>query len=362
MALERRAYPFTAVVGQEPMKNALILNAIAPDIGGVLIRGERGTAKSTVVRALAALLGEQDVVDGCEFGCDPDHLELLCDGCRDLLDRKGALPRTVRRMRVVELPINATEDRVVGSIDLEAALATGARRFERGVLGTAHRNVLYIDEVNLLDDHIVDLLLDAAATGMNVVEREGLSVTHPSRFILVGTMNPEEGDLRPQLLDRFGLCVDVTGVTDIDQRVEISDLRARWDRDPVTFAGNYSDEQDGLRARIAGGIKRCPELEVPRSLRRMIANLSIILEVDGHRADLVMARAAQAMAAYAGDRVVGAHHLSAVAAMVYQHRQSRPGSDEQNIASLMNRVVHAESRRTHGKPVQTMPAARPINI
>src|SRR6184192_4711250 len=217
------------------MKLALILNAIVPTIGGVLIRGEKGTGKSTAVRGLARLLPEHDVVEGCHFGCDPTEREALCADCRMRLQAAGMLPHHKRRMRVVELPINASEDRVVGTIDIEAALRTGSRRFEPGVLAEANRNILYVDEVNLLDDHIVDVLLDAAAMGINTVEREGVSVSHPARFILVGTMNPEEGELRPQLLDRFGLCVDVEGIRDLDQRVAIVQKRAVWESDPNGF-------------------------------------------------------------------------------------------------------------------------------
>src|SRR5579864_1493606 len=227
MAIDRYSYPFTAIVGQEEMKLALVLNAINPSIGGVLIRGEKGTGKSTAVRALAKLLPDQQVVEGCRFGCHPDDPEDWCLDCRERA-RAGALPVTTRRMRVVELPINASEDRVVGTIDLEAALKEGSRRFEPGVLAEANRNILYVDEVNLLDDHLVDVLLDAAAMGVNVIEREGVSYSHPSRFILVGTMNPEEGELRPQLLDRFGLCVDVEGIRDLDQRVAIVEKRSKW--------------------------------------------------------------------------------------------------------------------------------------
>src|SRR5438477_335970 len=225
MAIDRYSYPFTAIVGQDEMKMALVLNAINPTIGGVLIRGEKGTGKSTAVRALARLLPEQEVVAGCHFGCHPQDRDNLCLDCRARVAEGENLPASKRRMRVVELPINASEDRVVGTIDLEAALKEGSRRFEPGVLAEANRNILYVDEVNLLDDHIVDVLLDAAAMGVNVVEREGVSITHPARFILVGTMNPEEGELRPQLLDRFGLCVDVEGLPDADLRVEIAERR-----------------------------------------------------------------------------------------------------------------------------------------
>src|SRR5260370_29019720 len=239
MAIDRYSYPFTAIVGQDDMKLALVLNAIHPAIGGVLIRGEKGTGKASAVRALAHLLPDQQVVEGCHFGCHPDDPEDWCADCRER-SIGGELPVTTRRMRVVELPINASEDRVVGTIDLEAALKEGSRKFEPGVLAEANRNILYVDEVNLLDDHIVDVLLDAAAMGVNTVEREGVSGSHPSRFILVGTMNPEEGELRPQLLDRFGRCVDVEGIRDLDQRVAIVGKRSVWDDDPQQSVAQHA--------------------------------------------------------------------------------------------------------------------------
>jgi len=235
------------------MKLALVLNAIHPAIGGVLIRGEKGTGKSTAVRALARLLPEQNVVADCVYRCDPNAPEALCSDCRDRIARGETLPRARRRMRVVELPINASEDRVVGAIDIEAAIKSGERRFEPGVLAEANRNILYVDEVNLLDDHLVDVLLDAAAMGVNVVEREGISIWHPARFILVGTMNPEEGDLRPQLLDRFGLAVDVEGIKDIGQRVQIVERREEWESDPAGFSQRFADEDAQIGQRIAEG-------------------------------------------------------------------------------------------------------------
>src|SRR5438445_10415424 len=230
--MERFVYPFSAIVGQDKMKLALVLNAIHPAIGGVLIRGEKGTAKSTAVRALARLLPELAVVADCKYGCPPEEADLQCQECTDRVSAGEQLPRGARRMRVVELPINASEDRVVGAIDIEAAIKRGEKEFEPGVLAEANRNILYVDEVNLLDDHIVDVLLDAAAMGQNTVEREGASVSHPSRFILVGTMNPEEGELRPQLLHRFGLRVDVEGIHDVRQRVEIVERREAYEQDP----------------------------------------------------------------------------------------------------------------------------------
>src|SRR6184192_4210343 len=249
MALDRYSYPFTAIVGQDEMKLALVLNAINPTIGGVLIRGEKGTGKSTAVRALARLLPEQMVVEGCHFGCHPDDPEDWCADCRERSEH-GPLPVTTRRMRVVELPINASEDRVVGTIDLEAALKEGSRRFEPGVLAEANRNILYVDEVNLLDDHIVDVLLDAAAMGVNTVEREGISVSHPARFILVGTMNPEEGELRPQLLDRFGLVVEISGINDIGGRVAVIERRMSYEAGAELFVSRWQHEEEQLAQRI----------------------------------------------------------------------------------------------------------------
>jgi len=248
------------------MKLALVLNAINPAIGGVLIRGEKGTAKSTAVRALARLLPDQDVVEGCLFGCHPEDRDALCTDCQErLASGEDPLPRSRRRMRVVELPINASEDRVVGTIDLEAALREGSRRFEPGVLAEANRNILYVDEVNLLDDHIVDVLLDAAAMGVNVVEREGVSVVHPARFILVGTMNPEEGELRPQLLDRFGLCVDVEGIRDPDERIEIAERDAAFRSGDETFNERFLQADQELAGSLSAAIAAGRVVECTRT-------------------------------------------------------------------------------------------------
>jgi len=315
---------FSAIVGQEPMKRALVLNAINPEIGGVLIRGEKGTAKSTAVRALARLLPELAVVEGCRFGCDPAASEQLCDGCLERRAELGELPVTTRRMRVVELPINASEDRVVGSIDIEAAIKRGEKQFEPGVLAEANRNILYVDEVNLLDDHIVDVLLDAAAMGRNTVEREGVSMSHPARFILVGTMNPEEGDLRPQLLDRFGLCVDVEGLRTVEQRVEIVERREAFEDDPEAFANEFDERERAEAHRIVAATAALPDVAVDRSMLVAIAALGIELDVDGHRADLVTRKASQALAAYENRSAVVAADIEAVAPMVLAHR-IKPG-------------------------------------
>src|SRR5713101_4607343 len=345
VTLDRHSFPFTAIVGQESMKLALILNAIVPTIGGVLIRGEKGTGKSTAVRALAKLLPEHVVVEGCHYGCDPEDTEALCDDCRHRLTPDAALPAALpahsRRMRVVELPINASEDRVVGTIDLEAALRHGHKRFEPGVLAEANRNILYVDEVNLLDDHLVDVLLDAAAMGVNTVEREGVSVSHPSRFILAGRMNPEEGELRPQLLDRFRLCVDVEGIRDLDQRVAIVEKRSVWEDDPHKFVQQHAESEQNVKSHIAEGIATFPEVELPREILRLIAQISIALEVDGHRSDLVCARAAQAKAAYDSAEKVKTTHVGAVAEMVFAHRvHSVPfGKGGPNLAEVIARMI-----------------------
>ncbi|MEO8899041.1 MAG: AAA family ATPase [Candidatus Dormibacter sp.] len=343
MQAGRAVFPFTAIVGQEPMRQALLLNAINPAIGGVLIRGEKGTAKSTAVRALARLLPEQLVVVGCQFGCSPDAGEQQCVDCSTRVASGEQLPRQVRQMRVVELPINASEDRVVGSIDIEAAIKTGEKRFEPGVLAEANRNILYVDEVNLLDDHIVDVLLDAAAMGLNTVEREGVSVSHPSRFILVGTMNPEEGDLRPQLLDRFGLCVDVAGIRNVMQRVQIVERREEFEDDPEAFALRYEAHETAEAERIARAIRSLPDVEVDRDILIGIAALGIELEVDGHRADIVTRKSAQALAAYENRDRATFKDVERVAPAVLSHRvKPAVAGTKRNvdIGELMQRAVN----------------------
>lgn len=316
-------YPFSAIVGQEEMKLSLLLNAIQPAIGGVLIRGEKGTAKSTAVRALAAVLPEITVVSDCPFSCQPDRPTAMCVSCRTRFEDCEDLPVTRRRMRVVDLPINASEDRVVGSLDLEHALREGERRFEPGVLAEANRGILYVDEVNLLDDYIVDILLDAAAMGVNIVEREGVSFSHPSRFILVGTMNPEEGELRPQLTDRFGLCVDISSLHDVRLRVAIVELRERFESDPVAFLSEYalSEQQLGEQIMLASSLER--QVSVSREVAELIARINIELDVDGHRGDIVLRRAAQTYAAYLGLDHITPEHVYAMASMALTHRLKR---------------------------------------
>jgi Mg-chelatase subunit ChlI len=290
-------FPFTSIVGQETMKTGLILNAISPKIGGVLIRGERGTAKSTAARALAALLPEIEVVADCPFNCDPHRAGRLCDNCRERLAQGEELPIGRHRTRFVDLPVSATEDRVVGTLDIEAALKTGRKKFEPGVLAAANRGLLYVDEVNLLDDHVVDLLLDSAAMGRNVVEREGISFSHPARFILVGTMNPEEGELRPQLLDRFALCVEIRGIAAHQARVDILERTVQFESDPEGFRAEW----EPYEKQLSEDIVRAQELLAsvtyqPRDLY-IIAELTTSFDVDGHRADIVILKTALAHAA-----------------------------------------------------------------
>src|SRR2546421_6117864 len=295
--------PFSAIVGQEPMKKALLLNAVDPAIGGVLIRGDRGTAKSSAVRALARLLPDYEAVEGCPYHCDPAVPSRYCDECRRRA-KAGSLPVTRLPMRIVDLPINASEDRLVGSIDIEAAVRAGTRRFQPGVLAEANRNLLYVDEVNLLDDHLVDVLLDAAAMGVNVVEREGMSVVHPSHFILVGTMNPEEGELRPQLLDRFGLCVDVVTPTDIDQRLRVMELERDFLQDPRSVHKSWAEREAHLRQLLQAATARLSAVDLPDPIRTLIARLCLDGSVAGHRADLVGARTSRAICALRGGPVV----------------------------------------------------------
>ena len=287
--------PFSALVGQDAMKRALLLNAVNPAIGGVLIRGQKGTAKSTAVRGLTELLPDVEVVAGCRFQCDPAAPGMLCDECRARADAGETLHSVSRRMTLVELPVNASEDRVVGSIDVEAAIKRGERRFEPGLLAAANRNLLYVDEVNLLDDHLVDVLLDAAAMGVNTVEREGVSLSHPARLMLVGTMNPEEGELRPQLLDRFGLCVDVGGLQGLGERVRVMERVSR-EGEPRSAGENAAQRR--LRATIARATELLPLVRVPAAMRQFIALICVDAGAVGHRADIVISRTAQTVCAW----------------------------------------------------------------
>jgi magnesium chelatase subunit D len=345
LVLDRHVFPFTAIVGQESMKLALILNAIVPTIGGVLIRGEKGTGKSTAVRALARLLPEHLVVEGCHFGCDPEDADALCAECRARFASAGVLPSYKRRMRVVELPINSSEDRVVGTIDIEAALRAGAKRFEPGVLAEANRNILYVDEVNLLDDHLVDVLLDAAAMGINVVEREGVSFAHPSRFILVGTMNPEEGELRPQLLDRFGLCVDVEGIRDPDERVLISERDAAFKKGEHEFATEFAAADHNLSRALAEAIAAVKKVRITSAQARLISSICVEADVLGHRADVVIDHAARALAAYRRHATPSREDIYDAATLALAHRARQPVRRDQEESSSPERGDEQEGSK-----------------
>lgn len=325
----KSVYPFTAIVGQEAMKLALILNVINPALGGVLIKGEKGTAKSTAVRALAELLPPLKAVKTCKFHCDPQDRRFLCDECQQKLDKGEELITEELKMKVVELPVSATEDRVVGTLDIEHALKHGEKKFELGILALANRNILYVDEINLLDDHIVDVLLDSAAMGINTVEREGVSYSHPARFVLVGTMNPEEGDVRPQLLDRFGLSVTVIGEHEATQRVEVIKRRLKYEEDTEAFANSYVNDQQALAKKITAAIELLPQVVVPQELYLKVAELAIELGVDGHRADITVIKTARTAAAYAGRKEVNLEDLRTAAKLALPHRmQRRPFEEE----------------------------------
>jgi len=338
--MERKAvYPFTALVGQERMKKALILNVINPRIGGVLIRGEKGTAKSTAVRALADLLPEREVVEDCVFHCLPSEEAQLCDRCQ-ARKNNGQLKTKKMKMRVVDLPISATEDRVAGTLDIEHTLKTGEKKFEPGVLAQANGNILYVDEVNLMDDHIVDILLDAAAMGVNIVEREGISFSHPSNFILVGTMNPEEGDIRPQLLDRFGLVVKVVGEQVLSDRVEVIKRRLAYEEDPQAFCECFQRQQAQLSQDMRRAKNLLSRVTTGDEFVELAARIALKVGVDGHRADITMVKAAKTLAAYRQREHVARLDILEAAELVLPHRLRRqPFEEEAFDLSLLSQWV-----------------------
>ncbi len=332
-------FPLSAIVGQEEMKTGLIVNVIDPSIGGLLIMGEKGTAKSTAVRALADLLPEMQSVADCPFSCNPD--DFLCTRCRNAAATGVGLKRSTKRMRVVELPLGITEDRLVGTLDIEHAIQKGEKRFEPGLLAEANRNFLYVDEVNLLEDHIVDLLLDSAAMGVNTVEREGVSFTHPARFILVGTMNPEEGDLRPQLLDRFGLCVNVHGLTDKALRVEILKRKAAFDADLEAFAQQWVDEQTRLAEQIIHAQQRLKSLPVGDEVLEHIVDITTSLNLDGHRADIVIMKTARALCALRDKKGIDGEDIREAASLALGHRLKRLPFEEMGAGDAKLKKVLA---------------------
>jgi len=332
-------YPFSAIVGQDALRLALVLVAIDPLIGGVLAMGDRGTAKSTAVRALARLLPPIPVVAGCPFRCDPGRPEEWCRLCQERDAQGEKLETEWQPIPVVDLPLGATEDRVVGSLDIEAALVRGETVFAPGLLARAHRGFLYIDEVNLLEDHLVDLLLDVAASGVNVVEREGISLTHPARFVLIGSGNPEEGDLRPQLLDRFGLFVPVATITDIPLRVEIVRRRDEFERHPRAFAARFAAAEADWRDRIVAARERLNSVDVPEAVLEAVAGLSAALGLAGHRGELTLLRAARAYAALAGREAVAVHDVAGLAPMALSHRLRRDPLEEMDSGARVREAV-----------------------
>ncbi|MHA2060688.1 MAG: ATP-binding protein [Candidatus Sifarchaeia archaeon] len=328
MSSERIVYPFAAIVGQTELKLALLLNAINPQIGGLLIRGPKGTGKSTSVRALADLLPEIAVVKGCKFNCNPVDPTNMCFNCLSTYQQGEVLPIEKRKMKVITLPIGATEDRVIGSLDIERAIKVGVRALEPGILAAANQNILYIDEVNLLPDHITDIILDVAASGWNIVERESISVGHPSRFILIGTMNPEEGELRPQLLDRFSLHISIQELLNENQRVEIIKNNLWFGEAPLELIENFQTEQKSLRQRIVNARDVLYKIAISDRILEIVAHACIELNIDGHRPDIVTARAAKTLAAFKEKREVSVDTLLQVAKMAIGFRTRRSGFEE----------------------------------
>jgi magnesium chelatase subunit I len=324
-------FPFTSIVGQENMKKALLLNVIDPSIGGVLIKGEKGTAKSTTVRSMAQILPSRVVVKGCPFRCDFYNEERYCPYCRKRMTNNERLEPIIVPMRVTELPLSSTEDRVSGTLDLEHVLKTGEKKFEPGVLATANGNILYVDEVNLLDDHLVDLLLDSAAMGINYVEREGISFAHPARFVLIGTMNPEEGDLRPQLLDRFGLSIDIVGERDVKKRAEVVKRRLSFDMDPKKYVDSCSKDIDEMKAKIIKAKEILPAIDIDDDFVDMVVSVMIHFGVDGHRADITLMKASKANAALEGRTNVIKEDIYATAELVLSHRLKRRPFEDSNL-------------------------------
>lgn len=330
-------YPFTAIVGQDQMKQALMLCVINPKIGGVLIRGEKGTAKSTAVRALAQLLPQQTLVAGCPYSCDPGNEPSLCSQCASQIAQGKELPTAQRRVKVVELPVGATEDRLLGALDLESALKDGKTRFKPGILAAANRQILYVDEVNLLEDHLVDALLDAAAMGVNTVERESVSISHPASFTLVGTMNPEEGELRPQLTDRFGLCVQIEGLRDPHQRAQVIKNRLAFEANPTAFARNYQDAGIELTKAIAQASSLLPSVQTGPGVLERVVEICLGLKVDGHRGDLTLLKAALTLAALEGRSQAQISDVDHAALLALPHRLRKRPLAEMDF-NLANRI------------------------
>jgi magnesium chelatase subunit I len=334
----RVAFPFSAIVAQEQVRLALLVAAVDPGIGGVLLFGDRGTGKSTAVRALAQLLPPMRAVKGCRYGCDPGKTTVLCEECR-ARRRKGALKSHLVPVPVVDLPLGATEDRVVGTLDLERALNAAKKVFEPGLLARANRGFLYVDEVNLLEDHLVDLLLDVAASGQNIVEREGLSVRHPASFVLIGSGNPEEGELRPQLLDRFGLSIEIRTPVELPARIEVIRRREAYEREPAAFLARWQSSEEALRAQLIQARQRMERLQVPDATLQAAAQLCIHLGTDGLRGELTLMRSARAVAALDGSKEVNLSHVRKMAVPSLCHRLRRNPMDEAGSSTRVERAL-----------------------
>jgi len=355
-AFKRVVFPFSTIVGQDMMKKALLLNAINPQVGGVLIRGEKGTGKSTAVRALAELLPEIEVVKGCPFNCTPRSISNMCPNCREKVltgQEKGrkTIRAEKRRIRVVDLPLGTTEDRVLGSLDIETAIKEGKKSLEPGMLADANRGILYVDEINLLDDHVVDILLDSATSGVNVVEREGISFAHPSRFILVGTMNPEEGELRSQLLDRIALHVPTEALHDVDARVQITLLRNSFEKDPEKFIKEHEKENDKLRRKIKKAQKLINDVQISERTMMLICKMCKELDVEGHRPDIMLARTAMTLAAYHGKKEIGQAEVKEAAELVLPFRiRKNPFGEEEQRDSMLDDIIDQISEELDNEP------------
>ncbi len=348
--LKRYIFPFGALIGQEKMKSCLLLNAVDPTIGGVLISGHKGTGKSTAVRALAQILPDIEVVTGCPYHCSPTKPHLMCDACASRYEKDHDLPSETRSMPLVELPLSATEDRVVGTLHIEKTLKTGVRDFEPGLLAAANRGILYVDEVNLLDDHLVDILLDAAASGVNVIEREGISHMHPARFMLVGTMNPEEGELRPQFLDRFGLSLAVVSVDDPRQRQRIVSRRIAFDLNPERFVSEWAPDEGLIAEQVRSARNALHHIAVTQEMIELAVQMSAGVEVQGHRADIAIIKTARAIAAFVEEDEITSEHVAEAARFVLLHRITNiplatPALLEEKLEEILS-GVYSGSRET----------------
>jgi magnesium chelatase subunit I len=339
MKAKRSTYPFTAIVGQGVLKRALILNVVNPNIGGVLIRGEKGTGKSIAVRSMVDILPDIEVVEGCKFNCDPRDPEKYCNHCKEVQE-KGEMKIIKAPTKIVDLPLNITEDRLVGSIDIERILSEGVKSFEPGILAEAHRGILYVDEINLLEDNVVDVLLDAAAMGVVTIEREGIGLNYPSEFIIIGSMNPEEGELRPQLLDRLSLQAEVKGLDNVQQRVDIMTRSREFGQDPVVFRDEQKERLDKLRSRIIEGRKKMPHVSTPDDVLAIISRIAVDFNIDGHRGDIIIERTARTNAAFEGRLETYADDVILAAEMALPHRmRKQPFEEEEFSAEMLRRLV-----------------------